>query len=110
MAIGIDSTALLGIPCKIQETRLCEHCRAVTERQECPRCEAATIEHPDRHNPEQRYCIDCAEPFLADELRVNTWSFRPYDQDEDGDICCSCRPCIELMHEEQGDPQAVWKL
>lgn len=109
MAIGINSTSLIGVPCKIEEARFCESCEIVTERALCPCCERGlTVPHPERDSTDPRYCVNCGGgPFDAADLRVMTWSFDPHTQCE-GDLCCTCRPCL-AERAEDCDPQAVWK-
>ena len=109
MAIGIKRSALVGIPCKIEEARLCPSCEIVTEREMCPLCESnPTIPHPESGSPcVQHYCMDCAGEFPNEQLRVKTWSFAPHDQCE-GDLVCTCRECL-LEYAMSDDPQAVWK-
>lgn len=83
--------------CKISEARFCEHSSLVTKAQECPLCDRATIVHP-HSNPQDdlypRYCIHCAEEFPSDDLRVITFEHNPYEQDEDGGLCCICFACL----------------
>lgn len=110
MAVGIKKSALVGIPCKIEEARLCPECVIVTERETCPLCERlATVPHPEVAACLKRnydFCVGCGGEFPSDQLRVLTWSFSPYDQSE-GDLVCQCRECLEKTKDV--DPQAVWK-
>lgn len=108
MAVGIKRSALVGIPCKIEEVRFCPSCEIVTERELCPCCETqATVPHPERGSGDQHYCTDCADGFEDAWLRVKTWSYNPYDQSE-GDLVFTCKACLE-EEAEQGNTQAVWK-
>lgn len=110
MAVEIKRSALVGIPCKIEEARFCPSCEIVTEREICPCCDTTpTVPHRERDSTDPRYCVNCGDgPFDAAALRVMTWSYDHYTQCE-GDLICTCRPCLAERAEGDADPQAIWK-
>jgi hypothetical protein len=80
------------------EAKLCDACKLVTAKEDCPLCGRGTREHPASEETEG-YCLYCSEPFQAVDLVVITWEHDPYFQMDDGDMATACRECFEREDE-----------
>ncbi len=73
------------------EARICTECNIVVSDLNCPLCDHATIQHPERND--DSYCCECAGPFTNRDLVVLSWKDDPYMQCDDGMLITICRPC-----------------